>query len=187
MAGPLRRVFRRYVRLLVAAVALLGATLAVRAYEVAPEYTEPFRNRGVAPVEGVWLWNTGALVSVRAGIDGSILLTLVESPDPLIETPQVIGHGKFGGSDGTYILELKTAGDLSGMSSTSAKARFIATVGRGGRMSLKPYSTGLRVNAWRLVPYLFRFSVSKDNAPQGIDGAIRVYPVSPSPEFPIVL
>ena len=172
---------------LFAAILVTVTALACRGYDVPESVTEPFNGRHLTPIEGVWLWNSGALVTIQADGQGAILLTLVDSPDPLVETPQVIGNGHFGGNAGTYNLEFITTGDLKEKSWKSGTVKYVAKLTGENRISLTPYNTGLKVNAWRLIPYLFRFSVSKDKKPSGIDGAIKVWPPLGSPEFPVVL
>lgn len=47
----------------------------------------------------------------------------------------------------------------------------------GGRLSFTPVKRGVRVNWWRLFPYMFRFSVrAYDDRRKGLDGCIRVWP-----------
>lgn len=156
-------------------------------YDVPATYRQRFGDRHLTPVEGIWLWNSGALVAIESDGHGAVKVTLLESNDPVIETPQVLGSGTFGGRHDTYNLELKTSANACGKSQSGKTAKFVADLSTPGRLTLRPYSTGLKVNAWRLLPYLFRFSVSRDKAPDGIEGAIRVWPDNGSPEFPIEL
>ena len=158
----------------------------VRAYDVPERVREMFAHRAVTPVEGAWLWSSGALVTIESDAHGNLTLTLVDSPDALIDTPQVIGSGHFGGTPATYVLELKTRGDAETRMMSERTAKFTARLS-DGRLTLTPYSSGYKVNIRRLVPYLFRFSVTKDKEPAGIDGAIRVWPTVGSPEFPVTL
>lgn len=146
-----------------------------------------FEGRQLTPVEGLWLWNSGALVAIEADSRGAITLTLVASPDPLVTPPLVIGKGVFGGAPSTYNLELNTLGNASSKPKIPRTARFTAKIAENRRLSLSPYSSGLKINAWRLIPYLFRFSVSKEKSPGGLDGAIRVWPPLGTPEFPVIL
>lgn len=148
---------------------------------------ERFGNRSLLPIEGVWKWNSGAMVVIEENGSGRITVTLIDSPDPTVDTPLVIGTGNFGGTDKTYNLELVTNGKTAERRKNSGKAKFVAKITDSGRLSLTPYSTRLRVNAWRLLPYLFRFSVTSNKEPNGLDGAIRIWPPLGSPEFPVIL
>lgn len=171
--------------LLLVCWALVGAT--THAYDFPRSYTEKFEGRTLVPVEGLWLWNSGAIVEIKANSTGAITLTLLDTPDPDIDTPVVIGTGTFAGKENTYDVQLVTKGNLIDRKANRGKADFVLTINNNRRLSLSPYSTSLKVNLWRLVPYLFRFSVRHDAKPDRLDGAIRLWPLQGSPENPIVL
>lgn len=158
-----------------------------KAVDVPQNVIARFGDRALLPIEGVWMWNSGATVAIESATNGRITLILVDSPDPTMDTPLKIGEGEFGGAAGTYIVRLLTSGDLKGKRTDMRSTNFIVKLTDKGRLSLTPYSTGLKVHLWRLVPYLFRFSVSKDKAPAGLDGAIRIWPPLGTPEFPVIL
>lgn len=162
-------------------------TLATNAYDVPESLKERFRGRHLTPAEGLWLWSSGAIVAVEADANGALTLTMVETLDPLASVPFVIGTGKFSGKEGTYDIELVVKADLSKPGPIKKKAKFIAKITNGKRLSLAPYSTGLKINLWRLVPYLFRFSVSTQNEPADLHGAIKIWPSTGTPEFPVIL
>lgn len=174
----------RRAALLMLAVAVAAAA---RAFDVPKWMTERFEGRTLLPVEGVWLWNSGALVAVEADSYGALTFTLMESPDPLIDTPVRIGAGRFGGESGTYDVELTTSVDPSKKRPVPSTANFVARLTGEGHLSLTPYSTGIKVDAFRLIPYLLRLSVKRGKAPAGLDGAVRVWPSTGTPEFPVVL
>lgn len=147
-----------------------------------------FNRPDVTPIEGIWLWNSGALVSIESDSRGNLTVSLIDIPDPLIETPIVIGSGKFGGHENTYVFELTAKIDATPRSGKLKKlTKFIAKLENGRRLSLSPYSTGYKINLLRLLPYLFRIGVTKNDSPDGVNAAIRVYPLTPSPEFPVIL
>ena len=124
-----------------------------------------FGDRTLLPIEGVWMWNSGAMVSIEASGSRRIILTLVDSPDPLMDTPQVVGYGQFGGKENTYNIELETSKSLNEGQKGTQKLKFIAKINDAGRLTLTPYSTRLKVNVWRMIPYLFRYSLSRDKKP----------------------
>lgn len=175
-------------RIFVSAILLIICFCSAIAYDDLPlTETQRFEGRILTPVEGLWLWNSGALVAIEANANGGVTLTLVDSPDPLLDTPQIIGTGTYGGSPGTYNMQLKTKGDANSKLVGKKEAKFIAKISDGNRLKLSPYSNSLKINLWRLVPYLFRYSVHRERQPDDIDGAIRVFPLLGSPEFPVVL
>lgn len=173
-------------RLFLAAL-LVCFTGAVSAFDVPQRFVGQFKNRILTPVEGLWLWNSGALVTITADSRGELLLTLVDSPDPLVEVPKVIGTGRFGGRDGSYNLEFVTDTRGEKTRPLPKKIKMSGSLTSDGKLELTPDRSGLKINLWRLVPYLFRFSVSKGAEPTGYEGAIRVWPVSPNPDMPVVL
>lgn len=177
----------RQATILVTALILLLVDAPAGAVTLSESWVKRFEGRELTPVEGLWLWNSGALVAISSDSRGHIVLELIDSPDPLVVTPIVIGEGTFGGTPDTYNLKFygvtKKTNTLSRRHTTS----YIAKLSENTRLSLTPYSSGLKINAWRLIPYLFRFSVSRNEPPSGVEGAIRVWPPSGSPEFPIVL
>lgn len=166
---------------------LAAFVIAANGQTVPKKVIERFGERNLLPIEGVWQWNSGAMVVIESIGNGRIVLTLVESPDPLVDTPKVIGSGQFGGTENTYNIELTTQGSIAENPGKKGTAKFIAKITNGGRLSLTPYSTGIKVNVWRLVPYLFRFSVTKEKKPANLDGAIKIWPALGSPEFPVIL
>lgn len=175
---------------LAAMLAAAGVFSDAAAYEVEPQSAAAhFAGRSdLTPVEGIWLWNSGALVSIESDYRGALRLILIYSPDPLIDTPCDIGTGTFGGSEGTYILDLSTIGDATHRQTPGKKTqRFVARLGSAGQLSLKPFTSGFNFNPLRMLPYLFRIGVTSSQSPDGIDGAVRVYPLTPTQQVPIVL
>ena len=149
---------------------------------------EKFEERVLTPIEGVWLWNSGAIVAIEADTRGSLTLTLEDSPDPELKTPCVIGTGTYSGASATYNVDLLPNVDLVRKKSKIGveKVRLQCIVD-GSRLKIKPYSTGYTVSLWRLIPYLFRMSVTRKNEPDNLYGAIRVWPPVGSSELPVVL
>lgn len=169
------------------AILFLLVALTVRAVEIPSDVRNHFEGRILTPIEGVWLWNSGAMVSIDADSKGGIVLTLVDCPDPLVETPAVIGSGVYAGAADTYNIDLKTMSDAVSKKTKIRSVKYVAKLINNSRLSLTPYSTSIKISPWRLIPYMFRFSLSKEKAPSGIDGAIKIWPPLGSPEFPVVL
>lgn len=177
-------------RLLAILVVILTAATAAGAYNVCDSLRARFDHRVVLPVEGVWQWTDGAVLMIEAA-DGpnNLIITLLESPDPAIATPADIGTGRTGAKKGEYVFRMVSdpAKGIAGISGRTP--RYVARVSADGRLALTPYSTGVnvKVNLWRALPYLGRVSVTRDKAPDGIDGGWRLYPPAPNELNPIVL
>ncbi len=174
----------------VIAAMFVGAVVAASAADVPESLKTPFEGRTITPIEGVWAWTDGGMVSIVAASDGTLTLTLVDSPDPLVDTPMEMGTGRVGGAPGTYDLTLRTLDVTKKGVPVTGYERFRATVTSGDagtRLELTPVKTGLKVRLGRLLPYLVPVSVSMQTPPDGTDGAIRVYPDTGSPDHPVVL
>ncbi len=167
-------------------VSWVVAVMAAAGYVVPESVLAEFEGRRLTPIEGVWVWSSGATVAIVADERGNITMTLLDSPDPIVEVPQVMGAGSFAGKQNSYNVRLSSSIDNATGRFKSKKQQCILTIA-DGMLLIAPYSTGYRVNLWRLVPYLFRFSVTKDKAPDGAEGAVRVYPIRANPLIPPVL
>lgn len=174
-------------RIFTIVLVFLATALRSGAFTVDDKFVLPFAGKVLTPIEGIWLWNSGAQVAIEADSFGAIKLTVVDSPDPDVETPVIIGSGRFSGKANTYDIELITGSDLNVKKGKARKAKYVLTLIDNRRLSLKPYSTSYKVNFWRMVPYLFRFSVSKNKRPDDLDGAVRVWPRLGTPEIPVIL
>lgn len=143
--------------------------------------------RALTDIEGTWQWSTGAVVSITADERGAVQLTLEDTPDPCVKTPQPMGAGRFSGADGTYVLQVCDKVNYETGRFADHKANITAQVDDRGQLTLQPYKPGYRVNLWRLVPYLFRFSVIRDKEPAGLGGARRIRPLTGTPAIPLTL
>lgn len=157
------------------------------AFDLPADMTASFGNRELLPIEGVWYWTSGAVTKIEADSFGNIVITLADCDDPLVDTPKVIGTGRFTGKTGTYDIELYT--DKNGVADKNRPGtiRMIAKVNDSQHLSFHPYSSKLKFNLRHLLPYFFRFSVSREKEPDGLEGAVRVWPDTGSPEFPVIL
>lgn len=166
---------------IVAIIAALGHT-----FEIPETYTASFKGAVLTPVDGVWMWNSGAVVSIKSDSNGGFDITLLDSPDPDIQTPEKIGHGYFSGTPGKYDVELFSKKGLRHKHPFSNKVSFVATVSEHGRLILTPQNK-VWIDAWRIIPYLFRVSVRRTSPPDKTETAIRIWPRTGSPEMPVVL
>lgn len=173
-------------RIAIATLAMLFS-VDIAAYDVQSSYKTRFDNRVLTPVDGLWLWSSGAIVAIETNVNGNMRLTLVESPDPAIDTPTVIGTGRFTGDPNKFELKLKR--NPNGKNSSERKTyNFVAELSHDNQLSLEPKKTGgLKLNLWRLLPYLFRMSVVKTEKDTPTDGAIKIWPSTGHPQFPVIL
>jgi hypothetical protein len=59
----------------------------------------------------------------------------------------------------------------------SSPKKFILNHSDDGRLSFVEHKTGVKVNLWRMVPYMFRYSIStQNNRPEEMNGCIKIFP-----------
>ena len=177
----------RQMRIITVLTFLLVSWMSMVSIQIPDALIERFKGRHLKPIEGLWLWNSGALVAIESDDYGHITLTIVETNDPAVPVPFVIGTGKFTGHEGQYDLELITGGDAIPDTDSKKKLKFIARKTGEHHLTLNQYSTGYKINLWRLVPYLFRYSITKEKEPADLNGAMRIWPTAGTPEYPVIL
>lgn len=180
---------KRLVAVLLTCVLLLGtgACQHMAARNVPQRVKDRFSNSEIADIEGVWLWNSGAVVVNELMADGTLVLTLIDCDDPTVETPLKIGYGRFGSKDNVFDLEMFTQKDAFSSKTTPGTVHILAQLTDNGYLSLTPYSKGIKLQLNRLLPYLFGIKISKESAPGPTNGAIRLYPRFGTPADPVIL
>lgn len=130
------------------------------------------------PIEGVWrIAGDGAVFAVLPGDGGddTFRLVIVDSPDM-----SVLPMTEFGTARRTAVAGRYDACMSASLTSGAAVRRdrnLIISLSDDGRLIFEPYKKGLKLNLWRVLPYMFRFSVAaQDTRPSDIDGAVRLYP-----------
>lgn len=132
---------------------------------------------GGDPIEGVWrIAGDGAVFAVLPGEGGDTFrLVIVDSPDM-----SVLPMTEFGTARRTAVAGRYDACMSASLTSGAAVRRdrnLIISLSDDGRLIFEPYKKGLKLNLWRVLPYMFRFSVAaQDTRPSDIDGAVRLYP-----------
>lgn len=151
------------------------------------EAQEIIDNQGADPICGLWrIGGGGALIAIlpETASTARFEIYLLDSPDMSVIPGNKIGSAVATGQPGHYDAELAQSQSI-----LKKRQRYIFTLDRDGYLSFKPYKQGKKVSLWRLLPYLFRASVSVsdvDTRPTSVDGAIKVYPPTTS-ERPILL
>lgn len=139
-------------------------------------------SRPLMPLEGIWeLTADGAVVAIeriedpRRGRTSTYCLTALSMPDRSITPGTIMGTAAESSDVHKFDAKIYTK---SSDGQLTSPADFILTLDNDNtRMSMSHYRRGLRVNLWRMVPYMFRYSVgTRDERPRGLDGMIKVYP-----------
>lgn len=137
------------------------------------------KRTSLADIEGIWRFvPDGAAVAIeksktRTG-EPSMKYTIfiVESVNPNVEEGTVIGHVYPSASVGTYTAELYS--DVHG-NVAGKKKNFILKLSDPGHLSVTQKKSGVRLDFWRWIPYLFRVSVVRERQ-SSTTGCIRLYP-----------
>ena len=146
-------------------------------------------DRSPVGLEGAWMLTEDrtSIAIVRTGAMTYNVLAGT-SHDLSIKPGTVIGTLTLSGKDGLYDLKLARSFRRDGTPSRYAHMA-VKVNDTGDIFHFISYRRGLRVDLRRLIPYLFRVSVtSSDTRPEGLNGAHRLWP-TPAPTFdnPVVL
>lgn len=144
-------------------------------------------------VEGVWRFAAdGGRVAIerrqlRAGAaDASAyVMVVIESPDRSVRPGTVMGCLAATARADTYIGQIYT--DIIDRGTALCRPRDITLrlTDSESRFAIEPIEKGLKVNLWRLLPYMFRWSVKYvDRTPRDLDGCVRLYPMAAEPSEP---
>lgn len=130
---------------------------------------------------GVWRqMPAGALFKIErvSGHKDVFRLTLLYSEDLTIKPGTEFGTMRATAVRGTYDASLLA--DPRKPGAASKRRSFTIEVDpEAGRLCFKHYKKHFTVNFTRMLPYLVRFSVRReDTRPEGIDGAVRIAPES---------
>ncbi len=135
-------------------------------------------------IEGIWQFPTdGAQVVIERFIpdnyrdDGATRyrLVVIQSPRLSVRPGTVMGYMIPSAKKGYYDARIYTVFD-GGLHLSSPK-KFILKHSDDGRLSFVEHKTGVKINLWRMVPYMFRYSIStQDNRPEDMNGCIKIFP-----------
>lgn len=142
-------------------------------------------------IEGIWqLTEDGAFVVIErvnsnkypgTGI-AKYQMIVLESPRLSIRPGTVMGYVALTAKQDCYDAYVYT--DFDGGTVLSNAERFTLTL-KDSRLQFKQYKSGIKINLWRFVPYMFRYSVKTYNErPKDLDGCIKIYPLPSTPIYP---
>lgn len=144
-------------------------------------------------IEGLWRFAAdGGRVAIerrqlRAGAAGASVyaMVVVESPDRAVRPGTVMGYLVATARADTYIGQIYT--DMTDRGTALCRPRDITLrlTDSESRFAIEPIEKGLKINLWRLLPYMFRWSVKYvDQTPRDLDGCVRLYPAATEPSEP---
>lgn len=137
------------------------------------------------PLSGIWRIGTSdAVIALLPSTHDphAFDIWLLDSPDMSVIPGCKIGSATPTGATATYDAVISSDGNTRPATHTISRLfkrpqHLVMAIGHDGRMTLKTYKKGKKIALWRLIPYLFRVSISDtDSRPSDIDGATRIYP-----------
>lgn len=171
----------------------------VSGYAAADSVRARLAEAPLTAVEGLWqMLDGGATVCVERYIDPSLpaaaqpatfRMVMVDAPDRHVRPGTVVGYVTATVKPDTYEARMYT--DLAERTGLSVPHTFYLKLSgdEWERMDIEPKRSRYTLNPWRLLPYMYRSVVRvRDNKPENLDGAVRVYPPSAAnPLQPIYL
>lgn len=147
-------------------------------------------------VEGLWRFPAdGGLMAVeRCDLGGEregasqYRLVVVDAANRILSPGTVMGYLWATAKRGVYEARIYTSVNREGTQLCNPKYFTLTLDDQESRLSFRKHKTGVRLNLWRLLPFMFRFSVVRqDNRPDDLDGCVREYPMPALPAEPIYL
>lgn len=144
------------------------------------------QRRPLHRIEGIWAFpSDGASVAIERCDDGTLAgtadavayrIVVLRSPCRSLRPGTVMGHLAATAKPGVYAAELYTWGD--GGATLARPKSFTLTLVDDAHLTFRQHSRKVKVNLWRLLPYMSRISmrVSDSDAPTDIDGCTRLFP-----------
>lgn len=172
---------------------LISLLLAAAAPESAQyDFGEVCARMAAAPlhrVEGVWqIPADGGLLAIeraeRADAGTEYVMAVVAVSNRLLHPGTIIGRITPTAKPEVFEATLFTAVDRRGRPSRPKK--FTLTLANDdSRLEIRHIRKGVRLNWWRLFPYMFRGVVTPvDETPRDLDGCVRVFPEPAVPANP---
>lgn len=146
-----------------------------------------YAGRKLTPIEGVWQFpGDGAIIAITASSATTCDIIVLDSPKLNVAPGTHIGTAVLTAKNGTYDGTLKSR--EFGKKGKLGSENVTFNIAEGGRLIVRPYSTGLSLSFRRWFYRIFGLSIVNNNTrPKDIDGALRIYPYIESDHYPIVL
>lgn len=143
-----------------------------------------FANRRLDPIEGVWqMYDDGAAFIITKVASTTYSIVLLDSPRLDLMPGLELGRVVATPVDGTYDATLKT----SALGNKRIKGTtMVMKIIDGCKMQFKPYSEKWAISFNRWIYRILRVTPVKKNAPEGLIGARRVYPLGPDNYKPVL-
>lgn len=175
---------------------LLGAVLSVRAdflhslpseSRILPGYADAdsvemrLAELPLSPIEGIWQMAAGGATFVIERAESSsdiapatLRIVMLRSSRRSVRPGTVVGHAVTTAKPGVYEARLYTSfASKSGL----ASLRSFTLELNNDMVVITPFKSPIKVNIFRLLPYMYGRAVTlQTSRPEGLNGAMRVYP-----------
>ncbi|MDE6534878.1 MAG: hypothetical protein K2K82_02600 [Muribaculaceae bacterium] len=149
----------------------------------------------LSPVEGIWeMAADGAVFAIERteASDSEVLprelrIVILRSPLRRVRPGSVMGTARPTVKPGVYEAWINTK--ISELGALTLPRKFTLTLNsEQNALTIQPFKSPVKVNLFRMIPYLYRVVRIQDSRPDGLDGAIRIYPPQPvNPLTPVYL
>lgn len=165
----------------------------VDGYENVSAVTERLSQLPLHVIEGLWRFpSEGTLMAIertvlKSGIDDNAGATvyrmvIVEAADMALRPGTVMGWLTPTAKRGVYDARIYSSLSPDGINLHSPKTYTLTLGDSDSRLSIASYGSSLRINWWRLLPYMYRSFISRrEKSPGDIHGCVRIFP---HPEVP---
>lgn len=144
------------------------------------------------PVEGLWQFpgEEGVIRIMRSDADArSYDMVVLTAPDNFLMPGTTIGHisptAAYGVYDATIYTDV-TPGRF--LKPSRPKTFVISLADEESRIMMRRYGKTVKFKWWRLMPYMFRWTITESQSSRGeIDGLVRIYPEPAIPLNPVYL
>lgn len=136
-------------------------------------------------IEGIWQWvDNGSVIVIERYCPENVphsemysyRMIVLRSPRLSVRPGTVMGYINATAKRNCYEAGIYT--DFDGGTVLFNAKRFVLTLD-GRRMSFAKRKSSVKVNLWRLAPYMFRYSITRrDDNMKGLDGCVKLYPDS---------
>ncbi len=148
-------------------------------------------------IEGIWQMTTdGATIVIErtddydpSSVDAINLyrMVILKSPNRSLRPGTVMGYISPAAKSGTYAGRIYTS-QHNGSKLSSPKDFTIALSDADSRMSITRLRSKYSLNLWRMLPYMFRYSVKRNsNSNAATQGCRKIFPAPALPSEPIYL
>ncbi len=155
------------------------------------EVTARLSSRPLHRVEGVWMFPAdGGMVAIERDPDikapaVEYLMRIVSSSNRMLLPGTVIGRLRPTAKPETFAARLYTKVHPVDETLGSPAMFTLHLTHDDSRLELRHHRKGVRLNWWRLLPYMYRGLIRPfDETPRDLDGCVRVYPEPAIPANP---